>query len=144
MCLFLETGVCAGMCALVWLPQPGDRHRPPLRRAWESLHSRYLPQNTPAMHLAMSRESRNWEEGSPKSHRCCWGHHGSSSWGQRSFCSCEHFEADEKCCCDFLAVSWQQPWPKEGQGAPRAEPGQRHQERRGLMTQSVYNPNNDM
>lgn len=29
-------------------------------------------------------------------------------------------------------------------GAPRVGPKQRRWERRGLMTQSVYNPNNDM
>lgn len=126
-------------------PGMGTGHCCPPRRGWGSPHSRYLPQNTLVTLLAVSRESRNWEGGSPKSQKCRWGGRGGSSWSQRSLCSHECFGRDEKtCCCDFLAVSWQHPWPKQGRGAPRAGPGQRRWERRRLMTQSVYNLNNDM
>lgn len=57
-CSFLQMGVCAGTCALAWLLQPGDRDQPPLRRSQESPHSRYVPPNMLAIHLAMSRETK--------------------------------------------------------------------------------------
>lgn len=144
---FLQMGVRVGTRALVGLPQPRDGDwslLPTKERMGDPAQQIPAPEHTGDT-PGREQGEQKLEGGSPKSQKCRWGGRGGSSWSQRSLCSHECFGRDDKtCCCDFLAVSWQHPWPKQGRGAPCAGLGQRRWERRRLMTQSVYNLNNDM